>query len=51
MRDFEWGQQLWCVVKDDGRYAGVPCLSYEEARELSAQHEGSKIFKLMFEFE
>lgn len=39
MRDFDWNDNLWCVVKDNGTYAGVPCLSYEEARELSNQHE------------
>lgn len=46
MRDFEWGCPLWAVIKADGTFAGVPCLSYEEARELSAQHEGSRIFDL-----
>lgn len=46
MRDFNWLNNLWCVIKEDGRYAGVPCISYEEARELSNQHSGAKIFKL-----
>ena len=46
MRDFNWLDNLWCVVKDDGRYAGVPCLSYEEARELANQHEGSVIMEM-----
>ena len=32
MRDFEWTDALWFVVKDDGTYAGRPCLSWEEAR-------------------
>lgn len=36
--------ELYAVVKSDGTFAGVPCLSWEEARELSAQHEGSTIF-------
>lgn len=46
MRDFEWNDSLWCVVKEDGRFAGSPCLSWDEARELAAQHEGSHIFEL-----
>lgn len=46
-RDFEWDQsELYAVVKNDGSYAGVPCTSYEEARQL-AYHPGSKIFKLV----
>lgn len=44
MRDFEWTDPIWIVIKDDGKFAGSPCLSWEEARELAAQHEGSKIF-------
>lgn len=44
MRDFDYEQELWCVVKADGTFAGVPCTSWEEARELSAQHEGSAVF-------
>lgn len=46
MRDFEWNDTLWAVVKDDGRFAGVPCRSVEEARELSAQHENSVIMEM-----
>lgn len=49
MRDWSPWQDLWCVVKDDGTYAGVPCLSYDEARELSIQHPNSMIFELMYE--
>ena len=30
-------------------FAGVPCVSYEEARDLAAQHEGAKIFFLAYE--
>lgn len=45
-RDFDWNQKLWCVVKDDGRFAGSPCLTPGEARELSYQHDGSKIYKM-----
>ena len=45
-RDFEWNQELWAVVNDDGSFAGIPCLSYEEARDLASGHFGSRIFKL-----
>lgn len=44
MRDFDWFDELWCVVKDDGNFAGCPCITWHEARELQAQHEGSQIF-------
>jgi len=44
MRDFDWFDELWCVVKDDGSFAGCPCITWCEARELQAQHEGSQIF-------
>lgn len=46
MRDFDWSDTLWAVVKEDGSFAGVPCLSYEEAREVAAQHEGARIFAM-----
>lgn len=46
MRDFDWFDELYCVVKEDGTFAGVPCRSIEEAIELTAQHEGSKIFEM-----
>lgn len=36
----------YIVIKSDGSTAGVPCNTYEEARELSNNHEGSKIFEL-----
>lgn len=45
-RDFEWNDSLWAVVKEDGSYAGIPCTSEGEARDLAAQHDGSRIFKL-----
>lgn len=45
-RDFDWDRELWCVVKNSGKFAGSPCLSWEEARELSANHQGSKIYKM-----
>lgn len=47
MRDFAWRDNLWCVVKDDGTFAGVPCRSWEEARELQSQHENSYIYELL----
>ena len=46
IRDFEWDRKLWCVVNDDGSFAGSPCLSWEEARELSAYHDGSRIYEM-----
>lgn len=46
MRDFSWHDTLYCVVKADGTYAGVPCLSWDEAVELSNQHDGSRIFTM-----
>ena len=47
-RDFEWTQkELYAVVKDDGTYAGIPCTGYEEAQQLSYNHEGSRIFRLV----
>lgn len=49
MRDFDWFDELYAVVKDDGSFAGRPCISLEEARELQVQHEGSKIFELKYD--
>ena len=49
MRDFNWFDELYCVVKEDGTFAGRPCLTLEEAIELQAQHEGSKIFLLVYD--
>lgn len=46
MRDFDWTDFLFAVVKADGSFAGAPCLSFEEARELASNHEGSRIFRL-----
>lgn len=45
MRDFDWSDTLWIVIKDDGSYAGIPCTGEEEAYDLAAQHEGSRVFK------
>ena len=49
MRDFAWNDTLYAVIKDDGNFAGVPCTSFDEARELAAQHKGAKIFFLTYE--
>lgn len=49
MKDFDWTDVRWAVVKEDGTFAGVPCASYGEARDLAAQHEGAKIFFLAYE--
>ncbi len=31
---------FWVVLNPDGTYAGVPCESFEECRELVAAREG-----------
>lgn len=49
MRDFGWYDELWCVVIENGNFAGTPCLSYGEARDLAAQHDGAQIFRLTHE--
>lgn len=49
MTDFDWTDVRWAVVKADGTFAGVPCASHGEARDLAAQHEGAKIFFLTYE--
>ena len=49
MRDFDFDSALSAVVQNNGEYAGVPCMSYEEARDLAAQHEGARIFFLAYE--
>lgn len=48
MRDFNWTDELWCVIKEDGTFAGIPCRSEEEAIELSGQHYPSGIYKLNY---
>ena len=48
MRDFDWFDELYAVIKDDGKFAGCPCVSLEEARELHNQHENSKIYLLKY---
>lgn len=51
MRDFGWLDELYCVVKEDGTFAGTPCRSIEEAIELSGQHEGSMIYEMKLDNE
>lgn len=50
-RDFDWCDNLWAVIKEDGTFAGIPCTSYEEARELANQHENSHVFDLIVNYD
>ena len=50
MKDFNWNDKLWAVIKEDGSFAGVPCRSFEEARELANQHKGSHIYNLSIDY-
>jgi hypothetical protein len=50
MRDFDWFDKLYAVIKEDGSFAGRPCVSLDEAKELSNQHEGSKIYLLQYHY-
>ena len=36
----------YCVINPDGTYAGVFCVSLDEARELASGREGRVIFSL-----
>lgn len=49
MRDFDWLDELYAVIKDDGSFAGRPCVTLDEARELAKQHENSKIYLLKYD--
>lgn len=49
MKNLDWADVRWAVVKEDGTFAGAPCASYKEACDLAAQHGGSKIFFLSYE--
>ena len=51
MKNFDWTQDFWCVVKADFSFAGIPCASAEEAYELSCQHKGSAIYKMSYDWE
>lgn len=46
MKDFNWTDELYCVVKEDGTFAGIPCRTIEEAFELATQHNHSAIFEM-----
>lgn len=48
-RDFNWNDRLWAVIKEDGSFAGIPCRSFEEARELANQHEGSHVYVMVLD--
>lgn len=50
-RDFNWFDNLWAVIKEDGSFAGVPCTSFDEARELANQHEGSHVYNLSIDYD
>ena len=47
MRDFDWTDVLFAVVKDDGSFAGILCISLDEAKELANNHEGSRVYRLV----
>lgn len=36
----------YCVIKADGTYAGMFCISLEEAIDLASVYEGSVIYEL-----
>lgn len=44
-------EYTYCVINPDGTYAGIPCLTYEEARELMNAREGRRIFELLEVYE
>lgn len=46
MEELKICNMIWIVINPDGTYAGVPCLTWEEARDLAAQREGRRIFNL-----
>lgn len=39
----------FCVINANGTYAGMPCVTYEEARELAAAADGRKMFRIWLE--
>lgn len=43
----KWTDVRWAVVKEDGSFAGVPCASYGEARDLAAQKSFFLLTSLM----
>ena len=36
----------YCVINPDGTYAGVFCITYEEALDMASCREGRVIYKL-----
>lgn len=45
MKELKWSSKLiWVVINPDGTYAGAPCVTWEEALELSSQREGRRIY-------
>lgn len=44
--DVDMSAMKYAVIKPNGEYAGVPCESAEEAREVAVQEEGRAVFKL-----
>lgn len=37
----------YAVIKANGTYAGIFCISYEEAVAMASGHEGSHIYELI----
>lgn len=50
-RFFDWTDELYAVIDDDGCYCGAPCRGLEEAHELAIHHPGAKILRLTLEEE
>ena len=46
MEELKTKNMIWIVINPDGTYAGVPCLTWKEARELVAQKEGRRVFNI-----
>lgn len=44
--DIDMSKMKYAVIKPNGEYAGVPCESVDEARDMAAQEEGRVVFKL-----
>lgn len=42
----DMSKMKYAVIKPNGEYAGVPCESIDEARDMAAQEEGRVVFKL-----
>lgn len=51
MNEFDYQAKLWCVIDENGKFVGAPCLSSEEAYELSCQHKGSYIYILCYDWD